>query len=192
VPARTPPSTFLFLSSLVKEQHRTMRLPKNIRPSDRSRRGRQDVPGSGGADRFGRWRRDEADMAPPVSFVNTGINFCQPRCRPASEDAALLQRQDFDPDRGRAIEARQFRGSVWRRHASAAASMGGYLGRSIPAVNNPPKLFTTVRFRTVPDRKKAPLPEPAPHPPHSRQDGDRSFSIQGGFRPKDFRGARPH
>ena len=90
MPARTPPSTFLFLSSLVKEQHRNDAASAEhpaFRPKPASR---QDVPGSGGADRFGRWRRDEADMAPPVSFVNTGINFRQSRSRPASEDAALL------------------------------------------------------------------------------------------------------
>ena len=149
MPARTPPSTFLFLSSLVKEQHRAMQLPKNIRPSDQSRRGRQDVPGSGGADRFGRWRRDEADMAPPVSFVNTGINFCQLRSRPApSRDKSLIPTEV-----GRSRPG-NIRGSVWRRHASAAASMGGYLGRSIPAVNNARELFATVRFRTVGARKK--------------------------------------
>jgi hypothetical protein len=72
VSARTPPSTFLFLSSLVKEQHRMMRLPRTLSlPTEAGEEAKMFQEASG-PNRFRRRLRDEAHMAPPVSFVNTG------------------------------------------------------------------------------------------------------------------------
>ena len=139
---------FSFFLHLSKSSIGTMRLPQNIQPSDLSRRAVRmsqeaaapTVLGGGAVMRL-IWPHPSPLSTPESTFVSSG-------------PTRTLKRQDFDPDRGRAIEARQFRGSVWRRPASAAASMGGYLGRSIPAVNKPREVFATVRFRTVGRRKK--------------------------------------